>query len=167
MSVTVSLLFIAFVLPEFNNLINSVSSGMGLPDKLFYYDAEKLRQMVQAYSEEGRGIYVKCALTYDIAWPTIYIGFLCLSISRLNNFSFDPDSGLKLMNLTPLTCALFDALENLNLSMVMLTFPDTMEIWLNTAGIFTACKWMAVLLSFSVLIGSVIHAVLKQLRKVP
>ncbi len=166
-SFAVCLLFIAIVLPDFNTLIDTLSSGMGLPDKLFYYDAEKLRQLVRAYSPEGRWIYVWCALTYDTAWPIIYISFLCISISRLNNYSLNPGSRFRLLNLTPLVCALFDACENVTLSIVMLSFPDTMEIFLHTAGIFTAGKWVAAGVSVLVLCGSMIHAFLTRCRKEP
>jgi|GEM_PF-2879899 len=167
LSFAVSVLFIAFVLPHFSTLIDTASSGMGMPDRLFYYNAERLGQIVQAYSAQGRWVYVRCAATYDTAWPAIYISFLCISISWLNNFSLKPDSRFKQLNLIPLICALFDAFENLNLSIIMMTFPDTLELLLNTAGIFTAGKWVAAGLSFSVLTGSIIHAVLKQAHKVP
>ncbi len=148
------LLFIVFVLPGFNSL----SSGMGMPDKLFYYDGQTLGQIAQAYGPEGRHLYVRCALTYDLAWPMVYVGFLCIAISWCNNFSLSPDSRIKGLNLVPLICGLFDGLENISLVVVMQTFPKTMDILLEMPGLFTAGKWVCAGLSFLILLGSLVHA---------
>lgn len=158
------LLFIAFFLNDFNSLIDSLSD-MGMPDKLFYYDAQTLKQIALAYGKTGRAVYVRCAFTYDLAWPIMYISFLIITISWCNNVSFTPDSRIKRLNMVPLICALFDALENSALSLVMLTFPATREIWFNLPGLFTLCKWIFVGLSFSILGFSFIHAIQHGVRR--
>ena len=95
-----ALVVMAFIIPRFSALINTLPSG--LPDQLFYYDADKLGQMAQAYGEHGRRLYVRSALTYDLAWPILYTSLLCMAISYFNNYSFKPDSPFTSLNLIPL-----------------------------------------------------------------
>ena len=155
--VVVFLLFTALVLPAQTARQDSEIGGVGSPDLSFYYSAADLYHMAEAYGEAGRSEYIRVRFTFDLMWPLVYTFFLATAISWIFARAFSEQSKWQLANLAPVLGMLFDYLENIATSLVMLRYPaQTLVVdWL--AGIFTGLKWIFIGGSFILLlVGAVI-----------
>ena len=156
------LIFIAFtilVLPRQAEKADTFSSDAGSPDMSLFYSPQQLYQMAEAYGEQGRQAYVQQRFTFDVVWPLVYTFFLCTAITWLYRGGFPLNSTWRRANIIPLIAVLFDFLENLSTSLVMLRYPQPtpMVDWL--APVFTLLKWIFVSGSFILLlIGIVAYA---------
>ena len=164
-SFLIFLIFVFFILPDMAQIMDAISSGLGSPDRLFYYDAETLLAFAKEYGEDGRHAYVRTRITHDIGWSLVYAGFLCLVISYANTISLPRDSRLQRLNLIPLVPLFFDTLENLIISIVMLSFPETWPLLNRLAGITTAAKWCMVILSIFACMCALGYMFLKRMKK--
>ncbi|MEJ2601170.1 MAG: hypothetical protein P8Z00_22760 [Anaerolineales bacterium] len=112
----------------------------------------------EAYGAAGRQAYVQARFTFDLIWPLVYASFLVTSISWLSSRAFPTHSLWQRANLVPLLGLLFDYLENLATSLVMLRYPQTTPVVDVLAPVFTGLKWIFVFGSFVVLLAGVIAA---------
>ena len=166
-SFLILLIFVFFIVPDMAQIMDAISSGLGSPDRLFYYDAEKLLDFAKEYGNDGRHAYVKTRITHDIAWSLVYAGFFCVVISYANTISLPRDSRFQQLNLIPLVPLFFDTLENLIISIVMLSFPKAWPLLNRLAGITTAAKWCMVILSIFACICAIGYMLLKRMKKIP
>jgi len=147
----VFLLFSAVVLPRQSASAEAGAGGVGSPDTSLYYSRDELYRMAEAYGAQGRAAYVRARLTFDVIWPIVYTVFLSTAISWLYARGFEPGSPWRRANLAPVSGALFDYLENLSTSLVMLRYPDRTPVVDTLAPIFTLVKWIFVGGSFALL----------------
>lgn len=157
-SLLIFLSFTALVLPGQATRGQEETGGSGSPDTSFYYSADDLYQMAEEYGQEGREAYVRVRFTFDLVWPLVYTLFLVTSISWLSRRAFSGDSPWQLANLAPILAALFDFLENISTSLVMVRYPDHTAVIDTLAPIFTAVKWILVGISFLLLLASLFMA---------
>jgi hypothetical protein len=160
--------FIVFsitVLPSQSTQAEQSAGETSTPDLSFYYSAEQLYIMAEAYGTEGRSAYIRARFTFDLIWPLVYGFFLVTSLSWLTGRLYCQDSRWYLANLLPLASVLFDYLENISTSIVMLRYPE--EIWLaaNLAGLFTMGKWISLAISFTILVIFLVQALFRGLKK--
>lgn len=146
------LLFIALVLPRQASRTELVTGDAGSPDMSFYYSADDLYQMAEAYGEEGRRAYVEARFTFDLIWPLVYAMFLCAGISWVSRSAFGADSPWQRANLAPVLGALFDYLENVSTSLLMIRYPRETAMADVLAPVFTMVKWVFVSGSFVLLL---------------
>jgi hypothetical protein len=153
------LLFTALVLPAQASKADAPGEEVGSPDLSFYYSAEELYRMAEAYGEQGRSEYVRARFTFDLVWPLVYTAFLVSALSWVYGKAFPPGSAWQRANLAPLAAALLDLLENLSTSLVMLRYPQPTPLIDTLAPVFTALKWVFVSASFLLLLVGVAAAV--------
>ena len=127
------------------------AGDVGSPDTSLYYSRDELYRMAEAYGAQGRAAYVRARLTFDVIWPLVYTLFLSTAISWLYARAFEPGSSWRRANLAPVLGALFDYLENLSASLVMLRYPGRTPVVDAMAPIFTLVKWIFVGGSFALL----------------
>lgn len=154
-ALVIFVLFTALVLPAQSSKAVIATNSAGSPDLSFFYSADDLYQMAEAYGQEGRVAYIQARFTFDLIWPLVYMLFLCTGISWVYGKTFAPDSLWQRMNLVPVLAALFDYFENIATSLVMQQYPDQLPIVAGLAPIFTLGKWMLVGGSFVLLIVGV------------
>jgi hypothetical protein len=164
-ALVIFLLFSVLVLPRQSATAGEVAGDVGSPDMSLYYSAADLYRMAEAYGEEGRAAYVRARFTFDIVWPLVYTLFLVTAISWLFGMAFAPDSRWQRANLAPVLGALFDYLENLSTSLVMLRYPDQTAVVDMLAPVFTLSKWVLLSGSFVLLFIGVVAAVWQWRRK--
>lgn len=158
-------LFIGFVLPQQAERAESVSQGAGSPDMSYFYSSADLYNMAETYGAEGRAAYVYARFTFDLIFPLAYLFFLATSISWVMLRAVpNANSRWRLFNLFPIFGALFDYLENISTSIVMLNYPQHTPVVDLLAPIFTLVKWFFVNGSFVILIPAVVVAVWKWVR---
>ena len=150
-ALVIFLLFSALVLPRQPTSAEASAGDVGSPDMSLYYSRDELYRMAQAYGAQGRAAYVRARLTFDVIWPVVYTLFLSTAISWLYARAFEPGSLWRRANLAPVVGALFDYLENLSTSLVMLRYPDRTPVFDALAPVFTLVKWIFVGGSFALL----------------
>jgi hypothetical protein len=158
------LLFSALVLPGQASRAEQETGEAASPDMSFYYSAGDLYQMAEAYGESGRAAYVRARFTFDLVWPLVYALFLTTAVGWIYGRAFPPGSPWRLANLLPLTAALFDYLENIATSVVMLRYPEPTVLIGVLAPLFTVAKWSLLGLSFVLLFGGLALVVWQRLR---
>jgi hypothetical protein len=151
-SILVFVVFTALVLPAQSRAAGEYSSGVGSPDMSFFYSSEELTRIAEAYGESGRAAYVRARFTFDLIWPIVYAFFLATTISWTFQRVFPPSSVIRRGNLLPLAAALFDYLENIATSIVMLRYPNSAPLLGNLAPVFTLLKWSLIVGSFGLLL---------------
>jgi hypothetical protein len=154
----VFVLFTALILPAQAAQAEANSGSAGSPDTSFFYSPADLYRYAEAYGAAGRQAYVQARFTFDLIWPLVYASFLVTSISWLSSRAFPTHSLWQRANLVPLLGLLFDYLENLATSLVMLRYPQTTPVVDVLAPVFTGLKWIFVFGSFVVLLAGVIAA---------
>jgi len=153
LALLVFILFTILVLPRQTAIGDEAGGDTKSPDLSFYYTADELNRMAQAYGEAGREAYVRARFSFDLIWPLVYTLFLSTSISWLAKRSFLPGSPWQQANLVPILGALFDLLENLATSAVMIHYPRLLPVTARLAGFFTLTKWALVGGSFLLLLA--------------
>ena len=158
-ALVIFLLFSALVLPRQAARAEEDTGGARSPDMSFYYSAGDLYQMAEAYGQGGRKAYVTARFTFDLIWPLVYAFFLTTAISWLYRKAFTPAGWWQRANLVPVLGAVFDYLENLSTSVIMLRYPDQTAVIDNLAPVFTLLKWALIGGSFVLLLIGVVAAV--------
>ena len=160
----VFLLFTMLLLPVQSAKTEAEYGNIGSPDLSFYYTADDLYRMAEAYGEEGRQSYVKARYTFDLVWPLVYTLFLVTGISWMTRKAFAPGSLWLRTNLVPIPGALFDYLENVSTSLVMLRYPEKTGVVDGIATVFTMVKWVFVSLSFILLLIGMVAGILAWMK---
>lgn len=148
--------FIALVLPRQSAEAQRYTRDAGSPDGSFFYTAADLYRMAEAYGQAGREAYVRARYTFDVAWPLAYVLFLATALSWVFGKAFATASRWRLANLAPILGMIFDYLENLAASLVILRYPAQTPIVDLLASVFTMIKWTFVNGSFVLLLIGVV-----------
>ena len=146
------LLFSALVLPGQSAKAEKIAGEAGSPDTSFFYSTDDLYQMAGAYGEQGRKEYVRARFTFDLIFPVVYTLFLVTAVSWSFGKAFPADSRWQHANLVPLLGMLFDYLENIAASVVMLRYPASTGVSGALAPVFSLLKWGLIGASFALLI---------------
>ena len=163
--IVVFILFTALVLPGQFAREDTEIGEVGSPDLSFYYSADDLYRMAEAYGEQGRAEYIRVRFTFDLIWPLVYTFFLATAISCVYARAFSEGSKWQLANLAPVVGMLFDYLENIATSLVMWRYPTQTPVidWL--AGVFTFVKWVLVSGSFILLLVGAVIAIWEWIKR--
>lgn len=145
------ILFTALVLPGQASNARENTGFDRSPDMSFFYSADDLYQMAEAYGETGRAAYIRARFTFDLIWPLVYAMFLITSISWLYGKAVKPGSAWQLANLSPVLGLAFDYLENIASSTVMARYPSRTLGIDQLAPLLTLVKWVFVGGSFLLL----------------
>jgi hypothetical protein len=164
-TLVIFLLFTALVLPGQASRAEEDTRDAGSPDMSFYYTADDLYQMAETYGEEGRRAYVRARFTFDVIWPLVYTLFLGTGISWVYHWTFTPGSLWQHANLVPLLGALFDYLENVSTSLVMIRYPNPTAVVDVLAAVFTMVKWIFVSGSFVLLLVGLVIGIRQWMRR--
>ncbi len=160
----VFLLFSAVVLPQQATKAEQETGSSDSPDTSFFYSPSDLYRIAESYGDQGRQAYVRARFTFDLVWPLVYTLFLATAISWVFGRALALDSLWQRANLAPLLGALFDYLENLSTSLVMLRYPDQTAVVDLLAPLFTTLKWGFLGASFLLLFGGIVVAAWRWIR---
>lgn len=159
------LLFSAIVLPGQSAAAQLYAGDAGSPDQSLFYAPADLYHMAEAYGAAGRQAYVRARFTFDLIFPLVYLFFLAASVSWTTKRAFAGDSHWQLANLAPLLGALFDYLENVSASVVMLRYPAHTLLVDLLAPLFTVLKWLFLGASFVLLAFGLLKLGLSSARR--
>jgi hypothetical protein len=164
-ALVIFVLFTALVLPQQASKAAQETASDDSPDTSFFYSPGDLYRMAESYGELGRQAYVRARFTFDLVWPLVYTLFLATAISWVFGRAFAPDSRWQRANLAPLLGALFDYLENLSTSLVMLRYPAQTAVVDLLAPLCTGLKWGFLGASFLLLIAGIVVAVWRWIKR--
>lgn len=164
LSLALFLGFTAAVLPRQSTQTEVYSAGVGSVDLRFFYSAVEVYEIAEAYGDAGREAYVRARLTFDTAWPLIYTFFLSVTTGFLFRKALPENSPWLKINLLPVAAMLFDYLENISISVVMLAYPSRLTFLAGLTAVFTAVKWVLVGASFAALFVGLVLLGVKRLQ---
>jgi hypothetical protein len=153
LALLIFVIFTALILPQQAAKAEQETGSSDSPDMALFYAPDELYQLAESYGERGRQAYIRARFTFDLVWPLVYTLFLATAISWVFGRAFAPDSRWQRANLAPLLGALFDYLENLSTSLVMLRYPSQTAVVDLLAPVFTGLKWGFLAASFVLLLG--------------
>jgi len=164
-------LFVLLVLPGMSRITTAQGQKAGIPDLSFWYSSQRLYGIAESYGESGRMDYIKMHAGFDIIWPVLYVSFLAVSLSwifkRLSGAKEDSDGRygfLRRWNLIPVGAGVFDLLENIFTSVVMLRYPGNSPVCAFLAPFATMLKWIMVMFSVMGLITGLVLLIYKLFR---
>lgn len=155
------LIYLFFILPNEAQRSDLITGGLASPDTKFFYSSDFLFDLISDYTHEARRDYVTAKIRFDILWPLVYgiwltslLGLITKGIVRL-----------RFLPWLPLIAVIMDYLENVIISIAMLTFPAISWIILYTAPVLTALKWLT--LSGSILLSILLsgYLLMNRIRK--
>jgi hypothetical protein len=157
------LVFIIIVLPY----ESAKSTQFGLinsPDTSLYYTASQLYEYADEYGLEGRAFYDKQRFSFDIIWPLVYSSFLILSVSffiKKNNLG----SRYYLLLYLAFIGMIFDFIENIMTSIVMIRYPSQTPFIASIAGFITLAKWLSLFITFSFLLYLIVLYLIIRIKR--
>jgi hypothetical protein len=165
LALLIFVLFTALVLPRQAAKAEQETGSSDSPDMSLFYAPDDLYQIAESYGERGRQAYIRARFTFDLVWPLVYTLFLATAISWVFGRAFAPNSRWQRANLAPLLGAIFDYLENLSTSLVMLRYPIRTAVMDLLAPMFTGLKWGFLAASFLLLLGGIVFLVWSRMRR--
>ena len=157
------IVFVIFVLPN----ESQKSEALGLisgPDTSFFYTANELYRIADAYGIIGRQFYIRQRFTFDIIWPVAYGAFL-----YINSIYFYKKNKINkhiYLLYLPIVAVVFDYLENIMTSIVMYRYPNQTIIIDHMAGFMTSLKWITLSASFVVLVYFIFIYSMNKIKKI-
>ena len=118
-------------------------------DLELYYGKENVVRNLNTIGPDGRNVYVLSSLILDTFYPILYTSLILGAYVKLFK-----SSGVILF--IPLIAFSFDILENLQITRLVLNFPNVNETHVFLASMSTSFKWIAISIAISVLIYGII-----------
>ena len=162
-AVLVFFLFMMFVLPGQAIEAEEASGGAGSPDTSLWYSPDELYQFAEVYGVSGRAAYVQARWSFDLIYPLVYTFFLTATLSWLFARLYPATSFWRTLNLVPVAGMIFDYLENVATSIVMLRYPLPSLLAAAAAPLLTLLKWIFVAGSFLLLLIGALQTIHRRL----
>ncbi len=133
-----------------------------LPNNIFtnmldlelYYGKDIVVRNLNTIGPDGRSVYVLSSLILDTLYPILYTSLILGAYVKLFK-----SSGVIL--LIPLTAFSFDILENVQITRLILNFPNINETHVYLSSMATSFKWLAI----SIVISVLIYGIIKKRKK--
>ena len=132
--------FNAILFPWVNSRLEEIS-GYRLMDGLFWYLPQDVFTRLAAYQSSGRTLYLVNDWTMDLIYPLVYSLLFAFLLTMVLRSAFPPGSPLQRMQLLPFMMMIFDYLENLSISLLLVQYPTQSFLLARIASIFTTLKW--------------------------
>jgi len=128
------LLFVLLLFPVLGG------EGMAAPlDLMFSYSPEQAYAKIESYGPEVRHSYAISAMTLDVAYPLTYSLMFSVWLSLLLKGRI----GLAcVLCMLPFVVLVFDLLENAGIVIMLLLFPEQLEILAIATSLATSLKWI-------------------------
>ncbi len=159
-SVKISL-FLLLLMIVFNVAImpNLAGDEQAIPiDLQFAYTPERAYELINSYSAETRHSYMIGEMTMDVIYPIAYTLFLSLTFVLL----FPNRTKLALM---PYLIFIADMLENTGIITMLYNYPTELHTVAVITSVFSTIKWSIALMATIILIGGLIQALIKKIKK--
>ena len=119
-------------------------------DLEFFYNEGTVVKYFNAMGSDGRSVYVLSSLLLDTIYPILYTSLFLGAYSKL----FKSSQAILFL---PITAFSFDILENIQITMLNLNFPNINKTHVYFSSMTTSAKWIAVLFVILILIYGIIR----------
>ena len=119
-------------------------------DLEFFYNEGTVVKYFNAMGSDGRSVYVLSSLLLDTIYPILYTSLILGAYSKL----FKSSQAILFL---PITAFSFDILENIQITMLNLNFPNINKTYVYFSSMTTSAKWIAVLFVILILIYGIIR----------
>ena len=118
-------------------------SGKSTPiiDVMFAYTPAQVYELVPAYGEQGRQLYAVTELTVDLAYPILYNSLLSLLMAIIFRSAFSSGSQWQKLPLLPLASWLADYVENVGITIMLVSYPQELDALAWITSLFSTVKW--------------------------
>ena len=123
-------------------------------DLKFFYNEDIVIKNFNAIGTDGRSVYVLSSLLLDTLYPILYTSLFLGAYVKLFKSS-------QIILFLPLTAFSFDILENIQITMLNLNFPNINENHVYLSSMATSAKWIAILVAILVLFYGIIKKQIK------
>ena len=130
-------LLLSFIVTALLLLVVFPALPLGAPllDTLPGYSPVEARELLARYGPEGRRLYAIASPTLDTLLPLCYVTFFAGAVHRCGL----PERRWWLA-LLPLLVGVWDLAENLQITLLLLSYPDIADGQIQWASFFTWCK---------------------------
>ena len=125
--------------------------GAPMLDVLPGYGVDEARMLLAQYGEQGRAAYALASPTLDLLLPICYATFFVGTIYRCL-----PSEQWRWMALLPLAVAGWDLVENVQITMLLLQYPDISDLQIQLASWSSWLKARVLVPSLLLVTGSLL-----------
>ncbi len=151
-AVVLFMVFMTVVLPAQLDAGAFYTERYPAPDTSMSYAPDDLYAAAEAWGREGRAAYVHQRVTFDVVWPIVYGMFLLTTLAWVWARGTAPGSRWRRVALLPVVAVALDFAENTCTATVMARYPARTPVLAELAPLFTAGKWLAIAVSFILLV---------------
>lgn len=117
-------------------------------DARFWYTPLEAQELLKEIGDHGRRIYAFTQITLDVVFPFVYGGLISIMF-----FAY---SSPKYLFLIPIVTVIADLLENITTAYLAWSYKGLLSQLAWAAAIFTAAKYIGLILSFLVILFEII-----------
>ena len=132
------ILFNGYILKNTENkIIELAGKSVSIIDLTFGFNPQKTLMMIGEYGDAARSYYARIELTTDVVYPIVYaflFGIILTLLLRKRSYVW--------VSVFPFFCLLFDYLENINIVILLITFPQQSFTIAILCEIFKFLKWL-------------------------
>ena len=118
-------------------------------DLELFYNKENVINNLNAIGSNGRSAYVITSLILDTVYPILYTSLIIGAFVKIFRSS-------RILLCLPLMAFSFDILENLQITRLILNFPNIDETHVYFSSMTTSLKWIVIIITISLLIYGII-----------
>ena len=118
-------------------------------DLELFYRKDNVVESFNTIGPDGQSVYVLSSLVLDTIYPILYTSLILGAYVKLFKSS-------RVFLFIPLTAFSFDILENLQITRLILNFPNVNETHVYLSSMTTSFKWIAILITILFLIYGII-----------
>jgi hypothetical protein len=144
------------------------SGGVHMIDMETGYTPAQVYQMIAAYGEQGRSLYILTTLTADLIYPLDYALLFALLIVITYPEAFPGGSMRRLVRylcLMPFATAAVDLLENAGIVAMLALYPQQVVFLAQAASLFTTLKWSFLILTIVLVLLGFLSLGVSRLKK--
>ncbi len=131
-------------------------------DLKLHYDLGQIQTLMVQYGADGRTVYALASPTLDTLFPLLYVTFFSGLLYR-----FRPTEALWVAAFIPVFAGAWDLCENLQITVMLLQFPDLGAWQVRVASFFTSVKHLLSAVCALTALVFVAIFVARRLRHVP
>jgi len=130
-------LYLVFVLVLFPAL--GGDSDVAPLDLMFSYSPEQAYKLIEAYGPQVRHDYIISALTLDVAYPLTYSFMFAVWLTLLLKTGSRMTCAIRML---PFAVLLLDLLENSGIVVMLINYPQRLDMLATATSIATSLKWI-------------------------
>lgn len=125
---------------------------VGIVDTMFAYTPDQVYQKISAYGVQGRQLYALTELTIDLVYPVLYNLFLILTTTLVFRQVFPGQSAWQKLRYLPFAVWASDYAENICIAILLLSYPQQLNVLAWVASFFTTTKWSLGIVSLGLIV---------------